>query len=277
MSRFFPLLLLLAWLLPVTTLAQATPQRIVSMNVCTDQLLLLLVERSRIASLSRFAADPAWSSLADIATGIASNSGQADEVVALTPDLVLTSAFSGTFAASVLQRVQLRVERLGFAASRDDVVAQIAQVAAWTGTDERAQLLTDTMQRQIDSRISQLLPVLAGHSAVFLNGNGVAYGSSTLQHDFLQSLGLRNIAAEAGIDGPGQLSLELLLQAAPDYLISEPRGALDRQLAHPYLQHAALRRLSARRLTLPERWFDCAGPWLADAYDSLAQQLDTPR
>ncbi len=276
MSRLSPLLLL-AWLLPVTTLAQLPPQRIVSMNVCTDQLLLLLVERARIVSLSRFAADPVWSSLADAATGIASNGGQADEVVALTPDLVLTSAFSGTFAASVLERVRLRVERLGFAASRDEVFAQMSQVAAWTGTDEQAQVLIDSTRRRIDSRIAQLQPRLAGRSAVFLNSNGVAYGSGTLQHDFLHSLGLRNAAAEAGIDGPALLSLELLLQAAPDFIISEPRGALDRQLAHPYLQHAALRRLPARRLVLPERWFDCAGPWLADAYDSLAQQLDAAR
>ena len=162
MSQFFPLLLLLAWLVPVTTLAQVPPQRIVSMNVCTDQLLLLLVERSRIVSLSRFAADPHWSSLAAAATGIAANGGQADEVVALTPDLVLTSAFSGSFAAGVLERVQLRVERLGFAASQEDVFAQMSQVATWTGNDEQARTLIDSTQSRIDSRIAQLQPLLAG-------------------------------------------------------------------------------------------------------------------
>jgi iron complex transport system substrate-binding protein len=95
-----------------------------------------------------------------------------------------------------------------------------------------------------------------------------------LQDDFLRSLGLRNVAAEAGLSGPAPLSLELLLQAAPDFIISEARGELDSQLAHPFLQHAALQQLNPRRLNLPDRWFDCAGPWLADAYVSIATQLD---
>lgn len=273
MLRLFPSLLLLAWLAPAMTLAQP-PQRIVSMNVCTDQLLLLLVDPARIASLSRFAADPAWSSLAASAAGITPNRGQADEVVALEPDLVMTSAFSGTFAANVLQRLHYRVERLGFAATREDVYGQITQVAAWTGSDATASRLVATTRARIETSMQQLQPLLAGKRALFLSSNGIAFGSATLQDDFLRSLGLRNVAAEAGLSGPATMPLELLLQSAPDLIISEARGELDRQLAHPYLQHPALAQLNPRRLNLPDRWFDCAGPWLADAYASVAMQLD---
>lgn len=273
MKPLFSLLLTLA-LLPAAHAQSPSPQRIVSMNVCTDQLLLLLVERSRLASLSHFAADPAWSSLTAQAAGISPNRGQADEVVALEPDLVVTSAFSGTFAARVLERLQFKVERLGFAASRDEVYAQIAQVAQWTGNDEAARQLIDITRSRIDASVQRLQPLLAGKSALFLSSNGIAFGSFTLQDDFLRSLGLRNVAAEAGLSGPATMPLELLLQAAPDFIITQPRGELDRQLAHPYLQHAALTQLNPRRLSLPDRWFDCAGPWLADAYASVAAQLD---
>ena len=99
------------------------------MNVCTDQLLLLLVDKTRIASLSYFATDAGYSSLAMEAAGIPLNRGQADEVMALHPDLVLTSAFSATFAANALQRLSQRVERLGFATTREEVV-QILRTAA---------------------------------------------------------------------------------------------------------------------------------------------------
>jgi iron complex transport system substrate-binding protein len=207
------------------------------------------------------------------AIGITPNRGQADEIVALQPDLVLTSAFSGTFAARVLERLHLRVERLGFAATREEVFGQIAQVADWTGEEASARQLIATTRARIEASVQQLRPQLAGKSAVFLSSNGIAFGSSTLQDDFLHSVGLRNIAAEAGISGPAPLSLELLLQAAPDFIISEPRGTLDAQMAHPYLQHAALMHLNPRRLSLPDRWFDCAGPWLADAYSSVVSQL----
>ena len=44
--------------------------RIVSINLCTDQLLLLLAPRSRIASVSHLAANPLYSAYADRAGGL---------------------------------------------------------------------------------------------------------------------------------------------------------------------------------------------------------------
>ena len=270
-------LLLISLALCSPLLAQErAPQRIVSMNVCTDQLLLLLVDKSRIASLSQYAIDPAYSSLTAEATGLELNRGQAEQVMALQPDLVLTSTFSATFAASVLQRLHQRVERLGFAASLADVDAQIVSLGEWTDSRTKADALIAALHGRIDNYIASLTPLLHGKKAVFISSNGVAFGSGTLQHEFLHSVGLRNIAAEAGLQGPSQLPLELLLAAQPDFIISEPRGDLDREQAHPLMLHRALQRLHPQQLMLADRWFDCAGPWLADAYAALADQVMLP-
>src|SRR5690606_7835098 len=212
-------------LLSATALAQQAPapQRIVSMNLCTDQLLLLLVAPERIASLSYFAADPAYSWLAPRAQPIPLNRGQAEEVLAFAPDLVLTSQFSATLAANLLQRLGQDVERLGFARTRDEVYAQIRQVATWTGSEASAEQLIGEIVATIARERQNLLPRLQGKSAAFFASNGFSYGANTLQHDFLTSLGLRNVAAEAGLQGPAQLPLETLLAAAPDFLFSDPR------------------------------------------------------
>lgn len=252
------------------------PARIVSMNVCTDQLLLLLVERERLASLSYFAFDPSRSNLVELARDIPANRGQADEVLALAPDLIVTSAFSATFAASVLERLQQRVERLGFAANRDEVYAQIRTMAVWTGDRARGEDLIATTQASIEADITRLDAVMAGRKAVYLSSNGIAFGDNSLQHDFIISLGMENIAATAGLSGPTMLSLETLVAAQPDVIFSEPRGALDRQLAHPLLQHPALANPATLRIAVRDRWFDCAGPWLADAYRITAQQVLDP-
>lgn len=248
------------------------------MNLCTDELLLLLVDRERIASLSYFAADPAYSSLAAQARGIPPNRGQADEVLAFEPDLVLTSQFSATLAANLLERLGERVERLGFATTADEAYAQIRQVAALTGTDTQATNLITNMQATIRSEQQRLTPRLQGMSAVFFASNGFSYGAGSLQHDFITSLGLRNVAADAGLYGPAQLPLETLLVAQPDYLFTDTRSALDTKLAHPLLQHPALAALSTktRVLELPDALFQCAGPQLAQAYRVLATQLDLP-
>lgn len=251
------------------------PQRIVSMNLCTDHLLLLLVDRERIASLSYFARDPDFSVLADMAEGIPVNRGQVDEVIAFAPDLVLTSQFSATLAANLLERMEYNVYRLGFAASLEDVYTQIGEIAEITGAGARGASLVRNIRDDVARQQNALREKLQGKSAVFFASNGFTYGNASLQDSFIRSLGMRNIAAEAGISGPAMLSLEVLLSAAPDYLfIDQPRLA-DAQLAHPMLRHPALAGLNAttKMVTLADTYFQCAGPQIAEAYAALADQL----
>ncbi len=273
-SRLAPLLLFALPAFAQETLT-AAPQRIVSMNLCTDQLLLLLVDHERIASLSYFATNPDYSFVAADAQGIPPNRGQAEEVLAFEPDLILTSQFSATLAANLLERLGHPVARLGFAATADEVYAQIRQVATLTGNNTQAEQLINAMQRDIRVEQQRLLPQLEGKSAVFFASNGFSYGANSLQHEFLTSLGLRNIAADAGLYGPAVLPLEVLLAAQPDYLFTDRRSALDAQLAHPLMHHPALAALSEHTqvLELPDALFQCAGPQLAEAYRAFAAQL----
>jgi len=271
MLRALTILLLLY---PLTLLAQAS-QRIASMNVCVDQLLLQLVARERIASLSYLAIDPAYSALAAEAAGLPLNRGLAEEIITLHPDLVLTGPFSASQAANLLARQGYPVTRLGFVASIDDAMQQILQVGALTDTLDQATALTTRLQTGMRASQTRLQPVLAGHTAIFFSNNGVVYGSGTLQDSFLHSLGMHNVAADAGLTGPGQLALETVIAAAPDFIFSHPGATLDQQLAHPLLMHPVWLQLApaSRRIALQDTWFDCAGPRLLRAYQALEEAL----
>ncbi|RLA20277.1 MAG: ABC transporter substrate-binding protein, partial [Gammaproteobacteria bacterium] len=72
----------------------AKPQRIVSLNLCADQLLLQLAEPKAIASLTHLAADPELSYLAEEATNYPLNYGSAEEILQLDPDLILAGSFT---------------------------------------------------------------------------------------------------------------------------------------------------------------------------------------
>src|ERR1700724_2889547 len=67
--------------------------RIVSMNVCTDQLLLPLADPTQILGLSRFSRD-AWQSFAaDDARRYRILSGGAEDILVLKPDIVVAGLF----------------------------------------------------------------------------------------------------------------------------------------------------------------------------------------
>lgn len=249
------------------------PWRLASLNLCTDQLLLLLAPRERIVSLSHLAIDPRHSPLAAEARGLHLNHALAEELLPLQPDLVLGGQFSASLASNLLQRFGLPVLRLGVANSLEDIRAQITSLARAIGEEARG----ETLLRELDAELAGLRQALLAHTrgkrALFYSSNGVTAGSGTLQDDFLRSLGMHNAAAE--LQGQVPMDLEAVLRAAPDFLFTSPPQREDALLAHAPLRHPALRALPERLrvIALPEYAFACAGPHYVDAYAALAGQL----
>src|SRR3712207_1583057 len=95
----FGLLLLLA----AASAEPAPPQRIVSLNKCADQLLVTLVEPSRIASVSPIAADE-FSFLAERLKDLPANSGRGESILLSNADLVLAGAFESHVRRQLLAR-----------------------------------------------------------------------------------------------------------------------------------------------------------------------------
>src|SRR5690606_31849175 len=175
--------------------AGSAPLRLASMNLCSDQLLLLLAPRERIVSLSHLVADPAHSPFAAQAAGLHLNHAQAEELLPLQPDLVLGGQFSATLASNLLQRFGLPVLRLGVANSLQDIQSQVMTVADAIGETHAAEAMLQALDAEIDGLRQVLIPHTQGKRALFYSSNGVAAGSNTLQDDFLRSLGMQNAAA----------------------------------------------------------------------------------
>ena len=114
-------------------LASEAPQRIVSINMCTDELLLALADPGQIVALSPYAADPAMSFLADKAVHYRHDAAEAETVVALHPDLVLAGSFNDPATLAMLTRLGYRLALLDAPRSIDESIAQIRKVAALIG------------------------------------------------------------------------------------------------------------------------------------------------
>ena len=67
--------------------AHAAPERVVSLNLCADQLLVLLAPE-RVAALSTLSRDPALSHVAPQAAALSQVRADAEAVLRLRPDLL---------------------------------------------------------------------------------------------------------------------------------------------------------------------------------------------
>ena len=251
------------------TPAEARPERIVSLNLCSDQLLLLLAERSRIVSVTYLASDPKASALADNAAGLPVNHGLAEEILPLNPDLVLAGSFTTRPTVFLLRELGYPVVELPVASSLDDIRANIRTVAQATGDVERGEALIDDFDRRLPTRAPE--PYARRPLAALYWANGFTSGLGTLANAAVEAAGFRTLGSELGLNGTGQLPLETLLTSNPDVLVVG-RQRDEPALANETFRHPALERAFAGRprIGVPDHLWICGTPFVAEAIARLS-------
>lgn len=248
----------------------AGAQRVVSLNNCLDALLVHLADRRQITALSHWAREPQGSTIPDLAMTFPFTWETAEEVIALDPDLVVTSEHSSLATRNALKRLDVRVERFkvprGVAESRE----QVLRMAALVGRPERGVRLN----ARIEAAIAAAAPPRGTRplKALIYQPNGFAAGEGTLMSEMMTRCGFENVAARYGLKKWGNVPLELLLADPPEVLLTGvvspgARSWADRVMTHPALKRVAHR---MRTATVPERLLYCGGPVLIQTAAILA-------
>ncbi|MBB2180311.1 ABC transporter substrate-binding protein [Gluconacetobacter tumulicola] len=250
--------------------ARAEPRhRIVSLNLCTDQLLLQLVPARDIAGLSPLARDCAYSVMCVEARSVPTIRATAEAVVAARPDLVLGGRYASVTALMAARQAGMPVELFDPVERLVDVPDQIVAVANAAGVPARGRELAGAFSSRLTA-----YPVSAGGgavpSAVIYAANGFVTRAESLADDMLVRAGFRNAAD--GLDGRHALAvpLESLLTRPPDLLIVA-RSDVGTSMAQAMLDHPALRDAfpAPHRLSLPDRMWLCGLPQTLDTLDRL--------
>jgi iron complex transport system substrate-binding protein len=244
--------------------AAAAP-RVASINLCADQLVLELAAPGQIVSLSWLASDPEESALAAPAQRYPRNYGSAEELLRFAPDVVIAGTYTAAYTREVLERLGFAVVELPPAETVAAIERNVRTVAtALERRDRGAQVLA-----AIDTELARARAHAPARAvtAIVLRPGDFTVGTGTLADELMQLAGLRNVAAEQGLDRWGSLSLESLLKNAPELLIFTGYRRLEPSLANAALQHPALATLEARAatLTVPTRLWACGLPQSLEA------------
>lgn len=247
-------------------------ERVVSMNLCADQLLLLIAERSRIASVSYLARDLVISHLAQQARDIPFNHGLAEEILPIRPDLVLAGSYTTRPTNALLQKLGIKVLVLDPTEGYEGIRLNMRLVGKALGETAKV----DRLIEQFDLALETSAPSRGFPTAIILRPRGMTTGRGSLSDAILRTAGLRNLSAELGVGKSGLLSLEQVVVAQPDLIILAEFRSDHPSLAHLILQHPVLRVKQADpkdnipgRVTLPTHLWNCGGPQALEAVDIL--------
>ena len=270
---------LLAFLVAMTALAfscvgasAATLPRLVSMNVCTDQLLLTLADPEQILGLSRFSRD-GWQSQAGDISRYPVLSGGAEDVLLIRPDIVVASAFDKRSTRELLKVKGLRLAELAVPRTLDEARQQIREAGDITGHPDRAAAEIARLdaalaraRRAVSERHYRVLP---------LSRRGWVAGSDSFVGSLLSETGLLNAAGDLGFTFGGFASLEAIVSLRPDFIVVSQAGDYASDDGQAFLLHPALERFypPEKRIVIPERKTECGGVLLADALDALTAEV----
>ena len=243
------------------------PERVVSVNVCTDQLAMLLAGDDQLASVSALSQDPSSSAMAETAAQYPANYGRAEEIHLLEPDLVIAGRFSATQTVSMLRRLDIPVEVFEPATSIAEVRANIRRMGEVLGRTDEAEAVVAAF----DGRLAMLSdPPIDPPTAALYFPNGYTRGEDTLVGDIVKAAGFANLASDFEIRAGAHLPLEQLVLAGPELVITGSRhrgnSRSEAILRHPALDEAA--QFGTHRGLTNRDWI-CGTPRVLAAIDRI--------
>ncbi|HEV2502708.1 MAG TPA: ABC transporter substrate-binding protein [Mesorhizobium sp.] len=246
------------------------PKRVVSMNVCTDQMAILVAGDGQLHSVSYLANDPATSALVDVARKLLVNHGQAEEVFLMQPDLVLAGSYTTRATVGLLRKLGIPVEEFQPETSFDDVRTNLKRMGDILGRRERAEALVAELDRKLAEAKQRSHPNI---TVATYYANSYTSGAGTLIDAVVVASGLTNLAAKLGLSGTQQLPLELLVMAKPDLLVDSEARYATPALAQQTFVHPAYRALSEQsgRVSVPAKYTICGAPFTATAVEMLTE------
>jgi iron complex transport system substrate-binding protein len=251
----------------------APPQRVMSLNLCSDQLLLDLLPPERITSVTYLSRERHQSYLSAAAWRVGVNRGSAEEVVKEHPDLVLAADYSTPDTRRLVKAVGIPVMVLPPANSFDDIRQQTRQVAHVLGVDEQGERLL----RRMDATLAQLAATapLQPITIVSWEGGTNVYGKGTLHDAIFTAAGAINLGAAPGLSR-ARFDTEQLLITRPDLLAYGDASIASASLhnvplAQPVVQHL----YAGRQIIYPELLYSCGLPQSADAAVQIRQAMLT--
>lgn len=255
--------LLLAASFALSSPAAAGPERVASLNLCTDELLLALGDDGQIASVTHLSKQSSETPFWQKARRHRTNDGSLLSIATMKPDLVLTMGGGVRDRASIARRLHVRVLDLPYPQTLADIEANIARVAAELGQQARGQQLIGELMQLRRTAPSKLI------DTIWLGGGGRTVSATGLAAEWMRLAGL----GQRSFRGD-RVSLEQLLVSPPkillrsDYRQSEYSGE-QRWMTHPL----ARRTRSGQTLSTDGRRWTCMGPSLIPEIARLRREL----
>lgn len=265
--------------------APKKPQRIVSLNLGTDEILVDLVQPERIAALSYLAEDEGISSIADKARKVEkklTDKGNVEAIIALQPDLVLMSDAISADVADTLRGMGIPVYISRTPSTLEETKQRVLDIAKVVGEFEKGQAIVSHMEKilnEVNVRLSQITAEKK-KTIIAFSFSGAFGRRASLFNDICVKAKVINGAGEAGLEKGEILAKEQVVRINPDIFLL-PTWNTKKQSANSYREEIRLdpayKEVKAvqynRLLYISDRYRYCVSQYAAESVREFAKTV----
>ncbi len=247
----------------IHTKTGSVPPTLASMDYCADQYILALADRGQIVGLSADAAS-VYSFFGELATGIPTLRGAAEEILAVKPDIVVRQWQGNAAVDALFERAGIHAVTIPFASSPDAALDSLIAFGDQIGRGEQARAFV--AKRYAMREKLEAMPA-SGLKVLYVTPSGYTAGNGTSVDAIIKSAGLNTTAGDYDLRGWHPLPMESIARRKPDVIITSffelPRPASRWSLAQSPLINQLLADLPV--IDLPASHLSCNGLFDIDA------------
>lgn len=261
------------------------PQRIVSLSISTDEILIDLVDSKRIAALTYLSDDVGISNIAAKAKSVQGRvqRANAEALLAMRPDLLLLPDFASQEEITVLRKAGLNVYVYKTPANIKEIQQSIRDIGEAVCEPKRARQLIEKMDRQLEVIADRLsnIPTEKRKSVAFVQSEGAYYRRDMTFNDICHKAKVKNALDELHYDKPFIASQEEIVRLDPDIFIlagwNYDGKHEQRQMEEELMNNPGYRGVKAVKnkavYTLPAAHLLSTSQYIVNAIEDMAQAV----
>lgn len=263
------------------------PSRIVSLTYGTDEILLGLVDTSRVTALSKYAGNRDISFVTEEEAAAVGRKADlnAESIMALKPDLVVASTGVSPQLVSLLRQSGVPVYVSLVAADWDEMEEKVRGVAKAVHEEEAGESMVQDMEDKraaLEKKLSAIGPSQE-RCALGLSFRGILGKKGTLFSEVLAMAHVKDGAARYDVPKGtnAYLSLEILPEIDPDVILlpvwKVKAGDDEKEFAREIMENPAYRDVKAvkngRLIPFPEKYKYVMSQHITDAMEASARAV----
>ena len=245
-----------------------TVPKIVSLDLCSDQIVLILADKNQVAAIST-AAEDVYSFYRQKAFYFPKTRGTIEEIIMLEPDVVLQTYSATMNMGEMVERIGASLIELNFGNKPETLYKNIELAGKVLGQKDRAFQFNKIYAGRINKIKNQPRSKL---KIAYITPSGVTAGTGTSVDDIIKLSGFESYAAAHNFKGWINLPIENLIMDPPDIFITgyfEDEAVT--QSNWSLARHSSLIKMMENipTVNIPSSYLSCNGLFIVDAAEHI--------